>query len=200
VIPRLHAITNDHILNLPDLDERLHAIVAAGPVGLHLRGRRTSGRRLAEIGRRLVDEGVSLLVNDRVDLVPYIGAVGVHLPATGLPTADVRRLLGSEVVIGRSTHDPDEAKDASAAGADFVFLGPIWNTRSHPDHPGLGTSAIRDAQPATVIAIGGVTPDRVTACLEQGAYGVAVITALWEAADPRSVAAQMLVSLGETHS
>lgn len=199
MIPRLHAVTNDQILSLPDLDSRVHDIVAAGPVAMHLRGRHTSGHRLAAFGRRFVEEGIRIWINDRVDLVPHTGAVGVQLPATGLPTSDVRRLLGSKVLIGRSTHDPDEARDAYAAGADFVFLGPIWKTPSHPGHPGLGARAIRNAAPATVIAIGGVTPERVAACLEEGAYGVAAITALWDAPDPRAATTRMLVSLGERH-
>ena len=200
MIPRLHAVTNDYILDLPDLDARLRAIAEPGCVALHLRARRTSGRRLISIGRRFVDSGTPVFMNDRVDLVRSIGAGGVHLPSAGLPTAAVRRLFGSGVLIGRSTHDPAEAKEAHEAGADFVFLGPIWDTPSHPGHPGLGTHAIRQAQPATVIAIGGVTPDRVTACLEQGAYGVAAITALWHAPDPRTATARILVSLDESHS
>jgi thiamine biosynthesis protein ThiS len=115
-----------------------------------------------------------------------------------MPTAAARQVLGPDVLIGRSAHDPVEAQGACAAGADYVFLGPIWETASHPGHPGLGVEAIRAAHPATVIAIGGVTPDRVDACLDRGAYGVAAIAALWYAADPHAAAANMLISLGQT--
>ncbi len=79
-------------------------------------------------------------------------------------------------------------------GADYVFLGPIWETSSHPGVPGLGLEAIAAARPARVIAIGGVTPARAAACLEAGAWGVAAISALWLADDPGAAAEAFLLS------
>jgi thiamine-phosphate pyrophosphorylase len=139
--------------------------------------------------------GAHVFVNDRADVALLAGARGIHLPADGLPTDRVRDLVGPDVWIGRSVHAPEEARRAAEAGADYVFLGPIWETPSHPGRPGLGPGIIEHAQPARVVAIGGVTPDRVASCLDAGAYGVAAVSALWTAGDPGSAAATMLLLL-----
>ncbi len=149
---------------------------------------------LAAIGQRLAATGAVLLVNDRVDLAHWIDAAGAHLPADGLPTPIARRLLGDERLLGRSTHSPEEARAACDEGADYVFLGPIWQTASHPDRAPLGPAAITAALPATVIAIGGVTPSRAPLCHQAGAYGAAAVRALWQAADPAEAARRILLS------
>jgi len=145
---------------------------------------------------RELPASATVLVNDRVDLAAAVGARGVHLPAGGLPTTVARDLLGPEALIGRSAHSADEARMAHENGADYVFLGPIWETASHPGAAGIGVAAITDAQPARIIAIGGVTADRVAACLDAGAWGVAAIRALWLADDVGAAADAFLLSLG----
>jgi thiamine-phosphate pyrophosphorylase len=150
--------------------------------------------------------GARLFVNDRVDVALLAGAEGVHLPAGGLPISKVRALVGPDRWIGRSTHSPAEAQRAADEGADYVFLGPIWETPSHPGQgrergrgrPGIGVTAIEQVRAVRIIAIGGITPDRVAHCLDAGAYGVAAITSLWRAPDPGSAAAEMLLLLKNT--
>ncbi len=78
-----------------------------------------------------------------------------------------------------------------------MFLGPIWETASHPGRPPLGPDSIAAAQPATVMAIGGVTPRRAAVCRDAGAYGVAAIAALWLADDPGSAASEMLLCFNQ---
>jgi len=197
VLPRLHAVTDDQILSLEDVEARAHSLAQVGGVALHLRGRETTPRRLITLASRFKADGAVVIVNDRVDLVPCVGAHGVHLPADGLSVASARAALGSSVYVGRSTHSPDEARAAWEAGADYVFLGPIWETASHPGRRAIGPAAIEAARPARVIAIGGITPDRVDDCLAAGAYGVAALSALWRAPEPAAVARRMLVSLGD---
>lgn len=197
MLPRLHAVTDDRILCLEDIEARACALARAGTVALHLRGRETTCRRLIDLGSRLVADGAVVILNDRVDLVPYVGAQGIHLPAEGLSVASARAALPSSVHVGRSTHSPDEARAAWDAGADYVFLGPIWETTSHPGRRALGVAAIEAAKPARVIAIGGITPDRVDECLAAGAYGVAAVSALWSAPEPAAIARRMLVSLAD---
>jgi thiamine-phosphate pyrophosphorylase len=136
-----------------------------------------------------------LIVNDRVDVAVAAGAAGVHLPARGLPIAAARRMIGPDRWIGRSTHHPDEARAAAEEGADYVFLGPIWETTSHRGRAALGLGAIAAAGRARVIAIGGITTERVSKCRAAGAYGVAVLSAVWEVTDPGSVVRRMMVSL-----
>jgi thiamine-phosphate pyrophosphorylase len=192
----LHAVTNDEVLSHPDLDALAHCIGQSGHVALHVRSATLPGRTLVEIAHRLRGTGSQVFINDRADAVAHAGAAGLHLPAAGLSTEDARRLLGDSVFIGRSAHSPAEARAAHDQGADYVFLGPIWETRSHPARQPLGPDAIGEALPARIIAIGGVTPDRAEACRRAGAYGVAAISALWYAPDPAEAATRMLLSFG----
>jgi thiamine-phosphate pyrophosphorylase len=188
-------VTNDRVHGLADLVHRAHCLAATPGIVAHARSESGSTRALMADALRFRVAGMPVLVNDRVDVVPGVRALGVHLPSHGLPVVTARRLLGPHRLVGRSTHDAEEARAAAADGADYVFLGPIWPTPSHPGRPGIGIAAIRHAAPARVIAIGGVTPERVRLCIEAGAWGVAAISALWLAEDPAAAAAEFLLCL-----
>ncbi len=129
-----------------------------------------------------------LYMNDRVDVAAALH-IGVHLPEEGLPTRAAREILGPAAAIGRSTHSVDAARRARDEGASFVTFGPVFDT---PSKRAFGTpkgiaalEAVARAVPdLPILALGGITPERVAACLEAGAYGVAVIGAVWDAADP----------------
>lgn len=182
------------MLALDDFASRAHRIALHGDVGIHLRSRALGAVQMLRLARQLPASAV--IVNDRADLAAAAGARGVHLPAHGLPTRVARDLLGPTALIGRSAHSAAEARSAHDEGADYVFLGPIWETASHPGIPGIGVTAIVDAQPARIIAIGGVTADRTAACVDAGAWGVAAIRALWLADDVGAAADAFLLSLG----
>ena len=183
------------MLALPDYDARARALGRHRAVAFHVRSGTMPAAALLALAASLDPAERCVILNDRLDLVPAAGAAGVHLPARGLPVPVARRLLGPSALVGRSVHGPEEARAAYEAGADYVFLGPIWETSSHPGTPGLGLAAIGDAHPARVIAIGGVTPARAAACRDAGAVGVAAITALWLADDPAAAAEAFLLSL-----
>jgi thiamine-phosphate diphosphorylase len=191
--PRVHVVTDDRVLARPDFQQRARLLAAAGPVALHLRSRTLTGRGLLELTSSFLSTGAVVVVNDRAD-VAHLAGVGVHLPAEGLPVTAARQLVGPHVPVGRSVHSADEAHQAAAEGADYVFLGPIWQTSSHPDRPPLGVSEIARAAPARVVAIGGITADRAAVCRAAGAYGVAVISAVWDAPEPGSAVRAMLLS------
>ena len=197
--PALHAVTTDAIVQLADFETRAAAIAHAPGVALHVRARELPGRILTELVDRVKratrSAGASVFVNDRADVALLTGSAGVHLPSDGLPIAAVREMVGPNAWIGRSTHRPDEARRAMDEGADYVFLGPIWETGSHQERPPLGPAAIQAAHPARVVAIGGVTPGRIGPCRDAGAVGVAAISALWAADRPGTVAAEMLLLL-----
>lgn len=197
-LPRLHVVTDDDIARLPTLSTVARLVARAGAVALHARCPGLGGRALLDLARILRDAARStatlVLVNDRLDIARACGAQGVHLPAAGLSTAEARELLAPGAVIGRSVHSVEEARAAAAEGADYVFLGPIWATPSHPGAAPLGPGAIADARPARVIAIGGVTVERSQEARAAGAYGVATISAIWRASDPGGAAAAMLLS------
>ena len=115
-----------------------------------------------------------------------LGLAGVHRPQNGLPTDELRRLLEYRVV-GASCHDAAEAEDAAGLGADFVTVSPVFETSSKPGAPLLGLAGLaKIAGPldVPVYALGGVTPQRVGACLDRGAHGVAVLAGIMAAEDP----------------
>lgn len=195
--PPLHAVTDDRVLRLPDFLDRARAVSLGPEVALHLRGTLAAREllRLADALRPITAAtGTRLIVHDRVDLARLCDADGVHLPGHGLPVAQVRRCLGAGILLGQSTHSGDAARSAVTAGADYAFLGAIWPTASHPDRAPLGAAALRDALPAPVIAIGGVTAPRAAEARAAGACGVAAIRALWDATDPAAAARALLLS------
>ncbi len=197
-VPRVHAVTDNSVIELPDFPDRARALAVGPDTALHIRSGTLSGKRLAEHAEQAVaagrPTGTIVLVNDRADVALAVGADGIHLPAAGLPVAVARSLLGNDALIGRSTHSIDEARAAADAGADYVFLGPIWQTRSHPDREPLGPAVLSLLQSIPVIAIGGVEPERVPTVIDSGAHGVAAITSLWHASDPRAAVESMLLS------
>ena len=193
-VPALHAVTNDAVLDLPDFWERARAIATAGNVAIHLRTARRSGRALLTTAARLRETIPILFINDRGDVARIVEADGLHLPESGMSIDAARGLASETTVIGRSTHTSRAANSALAQGADYVFLGPVWATPSHPE-AALGAGNLRGVDAGPVVAIGGVRQDRVSACREAGAHGVAAIAALWKAPDPHAAAAAMLVSL-----
>ncbi len=196
-LPRLHAVTNDKVLGLPDFQERAAQLTTNFATAVHIRSGTCGGRRLTGIVETTKQTcgAASVFVNDRVDIARLTGTAGVHLPSAGLPVEFTRSLVGQDCFIGRSAHTLEEAQQAAHEGADYVFLGPIWPTASHPRTAPLGPGALESVVDIPVIAIGGVTPDRVTACLASGAYGVAVISALWFAANTASAAESFSLSL-----
>jgi thiamine-phosphate pyrophosphorylase len=222
-VPVLFAVTDDRVLALPDFFARARALALGPAVALVIRSRAAGGSLLRLADRLLAQiatSGTRVLIHDRVDVARLAGAAGVHLPAYGLPVAAVRQHLGPSALLGRSTHTPAEAIAALAEGADYVFLGNIWGTATHPGQPSLGIAAIRAAthgmggmdgmseirgiggmpgqrenpvQPA-IIAIGGVTPERAREARAAGAHGVAAVRALWDAPDPAAAARGLLLS------
>ncbi len=143
--------------------------------------------------------GATFLINDRIDVVLAADADGVHLPVDSFAPADARRLLGPDVLIGASAHSLAEARAAAGGGADFVVFGPIYETpskRTFGSPVGLDALAevTRSISPP-VFAIGGVTAERVCSVRQHGAYGIAVVSAILEADDPRAAAAALRAAL-----
>lgn len=138
--------------------------------------------------QQLAQPGVELLVNAGSSVAESLG-VGLHLPANSPSTI----AAGGRVrIVGRSVHSVAEAERALASGVSYLVLGTIYPTSCKPGHQGSGASLIRAvvevAGAVPVYAIGGVTPERVSVCLEAGAYGVAVCSAILSADDPEHAA------------
>ncbi|MEO8635325.1 MAG: thiamine phosphate synthase [Gemmatimonadales bacterium] len=198
-LPRLHAVTDAAVLALEDFPVRAAAIAAAGPaVALHARDRRATGAELTAVTARLQalarPPGAAVFVNARADLALALDTQGLQLGSDDLTPADVRRACGARWNgwIGASVHSVVEA--LAAMEADFLLVGNIYETASHPGRPGCGLGLLREivALGRPVIGIGGVTADRAGEVCDAGAWGVATISATWHAADPYRAALALL--------
>jgi len=149
------------------------------------------------VGERVKAAGGIFIVNDRPDVALAAGADGVHLGQDDLPAPEGRRLAPS-LVLGVSTHSLDQARQAQTDGADYVALGSIFPTSSKPGFELVGLETLRLARAhvtAPLVAIGGMTVERVPAVLAAGADGIAVISAIGMARDPGAAAAAFLLAI-----
>lgn len=197
-LPRLHAVTDAAVLAAPDFGVRAAAIAAAGSaVALHARDRAAGGAVLARAAARLLalarPAEAAVFVSGRPDVAAALGAQGVQLAAEDLAPADARRILPAGW-IGRSVHTEAEAATAVDEGADYLLVGNVYQTATHPGRPATGLGLVRAAAVLgrPVIAIGGIDAARAGAVREAGAWGVAAIAALWRAPDPAAAALALL--------
>lgn len=200
-LPRLHAITDAAVLTLEDLPVRAAAIAAAGPgVALHARDRSATAERLTAVTRRFLalarPPEASVFVNARADIAAALGAHGLQLGQEDLTSADARAAFGTtwRGWIGVSVHSAAEADAAVADGADFLMVGSVYETRTHPGRPAVGLKLVHQlaGRAIPVIAVGGIDAERAAAARDAGAYGVAAITALWHAEDSAAAALALL--------
>ena len=183
-------------------------LLAAGPCCLQLRAKQLSLAALCELGHALrpmcAESGVSLCVNDRLDVALAIAADMIHLGQNDLPLAEALRVRRSSraesLVIGISTHDLGQAKSAAAAGADYIGFGPVFPTQTKTDaDPVVGLVALQEvaaAVPIPVVAIGGITLDNVAAVARAGASAAAVIAAVDGAPDRTLAGRRIALAFG----
>jgi len=201
-LARLHAITDAAVLEADDFGVRAAAIAAAGPaVALHARDHAAGGAALARATARLLalahPPEAAVFVNGRPDVAAALHAQGLQLSRSDLAVADARRMFAGW--IGRSVHDTDGAAAAIDEGADFLLVGTVYESASHPGWPAAGLDLVRAAAALgrPVIAIGGIDASRAAEVRAAGAYGVAAIGALWRAADPAAAALALLAPWSE---
>ena len=195
-LPRLHAITDERIARRSDIDGIATALSEGGgrELAIHARGRALTGREHYELAFRLSVLPSPLFVNDRLDVALAVPTAGVQLGRGSLPVS-AARALNPLWWIGKSVHDLAEAEAAKTEGADYLVVGPVFATASHPGRSPLGLVQLRQIVAAAgevpVIAIGGITAERVRAVRSSGAFGVAAIRALWDDAEPAVAARRM---------
>lgn len=144
--------------------------------------------------KRVLEGKVKLIMNDRADLCIAAGYDGVHLGQDDLPADGARMVVGAERVVGVSTHNAQQVKEADASSADYIAIGPVFPTtgKKNPDAlVGLeGVKAARAATKKPLVAIGGITRATAKSVIEAGADSVAVISDLLSS--PRRVAEEFL--------
>lgn len=201
--PTLCLVTDRRICPTDELPGRVASAIAGGVDVVQLRDKDLPGGALLELAsalRSVCAGRACLLVNERVDVAVAAGADGVQLGEAGLPTPPARLVMGNAAggnagIIGRSVHSVDGARTAADGGADFLLVGTMFATGSHPGEEPSGPGLLRRIGAAGVglplLGIGGVTADNVGAVLDAGAYGAAVISSVLGSADPESAARRL---------
>jgi len=177
--------------------------LAVGLPAVQLREKDLPAAELARLGRELRAltrrHAALLIVNDRADVALAVEADGVQRTSTSLPVADLRAIADKRLRVGASVHSLDEAVAATEAGADWIVFGPVYDTpskRAYGPPRGLARlAAVTRAVETPVIAIGGVTPERVGEVRGAGARGVAVISAILAADSPADATRRFLDAL-----
>ena len=184
-----------------DTETVVDAALAGGVDVVQLREKGRPARERVALARRLREStaaaGVPLIVNDRVDVAVAADADGVHLGDDDLPVPAAREQLGPDAVIGRSVSTVSEAREAVAAGADYLGVGAVFETSSKDvddDEEGIGTERVRavaDAVDVPFVGIGGIDADNAADVVAAGADGVAVISAITAADDPEAATREL---------
>jgi len=189
-----------------DLTAVVGECLAAGLPAVQVREKDLGAGDLAFVCRRLraltLDRRALLIVNDRVDVALAVGADAVQRTSTSLPIEDIRAIAGKRLRIGVSVHSLEEAVEAELKQADWVVFGPVYDTPSkRPYGPPQGLERLTKVAATVrlpVIAIGGITPERVPEVLRAGARGVAVISAIIGAESPADATRRFLDALGQS--
>ena len=184
-------------------DRLLDAALAGGCDVLQLRDHDASDDELLAAAERFRDAcdayGTLFVVNDRPELALQAGADGVHVGQDDLPVDDVRRLVGPELLIGLSTHSPEQFDAGLASAADYLSAGPVWETPTKAGRPATGLDLIRHAAAVATkpfFAIGGIDGDNIGEVVAAGATRAVVVRAIRDAGDPRAVASALKSQLG----
>ncbi len=173
---------------------------------VQLREKDLSANRLLALAceLRAITSGKALLmVNDRIDVAISSGADGVQLGEDSLDVASARQLMGKDMLIGRSVHSTEGARQAQEAGADFVVLGTMFETESHPVGPTGGLELARNAAMSLdipILGIGGIAVSNIADVLDAGLSGAAVITAISMAEDAGAATEQLATAMRGAYS
>ena len=221
--PALMLVTDRHAVPEGALASAVRAAVDGGVNVVQLREKDLPAAELLALGRALQDAiagRARFIVSHRVDVAAALDADGVQLPEDGLPVAAARGILGPDKLIGRSVHTEEGATAAVASGADYLVLGSVFSTDSHPGGTPLGldvvrhlllgipsldahpmgsselTEDVRSVAPVPVLGIGGITADNAAQVMAAGAAGVAIISAILKPDDPRAAAQRLRAALG----
>jgi len=207
VLPRLYVILDAALLTHPET-QIAASLAEAGVRLLQYRNKQAPARELLEKSRSLAEKllpwQVTFIVNDRADVAALAGANGVHVGQDDLAVESARQIVGPSSIVGVSTHNLEQFAAAAATSADYIAIGPVFETgtKANPD-PVVGTEMIRAARRLTdkpIVAIGGITLERAAEAMAAGADSLAVISDILRAADPANRAHQFIELLGKANN
>jgi len=185
-IGQLHVLTDTVLQSRFSHLELVRMAIKGGADTIQFRQKLGATREMIEVVRQLkqlcLDSGVTLIVNDRVDVAIATEADGVHLGQNDFPIALARKLLGKSRIIGGSAATLEEAQKCLAEGADYIGFGPVYPTTSKADaDPVTGIKLLKQAVEIIslpIIAIGGISVENAPEVMRAGAQGIAVISAV----------------------
>lgn len=186
LLPRIYPITDRRLSGLSH-HEQCERLISGGARLIQIREKDLKSDQLFDDLKKCVamgrEHGVRILINDRVDIALACDSDGVHLGQTDMGVADARRLLGTDRIIGVSTHNQAEVSEALTTDADYIAIGPVFGTttKENPD-PTLGIEGFEALRGMIsnrpVVAIGGINAENYRDVLGAGADAVAIIGAL----------------------
>lgn len=202
MLPRLYPIVDASCFReYAGLFAAAEELVAAGCTLLQYRDKSGNARQMLDQARELrarLGPSVKLIMNDRADLCLAADFDGLHIGQDDLSPESARRIIGPDRRLGVSTHNPEQLAEADKTSADYLAIGPVFETSSkvNPD-PTVGLEGVRRARELTskpLVAIGGITRSNARSIIDAGADSVAVISDLLR--DPRKSAEEFLKVLG----
>ena len=170
-------------------------LIEGGVEILQLRAKNKTADEIREIAQALHSvtsrRQVPLIINDDPDVAGAIGAEGVHVGQDDMPVQEARRIAGRPVVVGKSTHNVEQAIAAEREGADYIGFGPLFATPTKPDYRPIGLNDIErlyEQVKIPVFCIGGIKLDNLAEVIAAGARGVVIVSGLLQASDPADYA------------
>jgi thiamine-phosphate pyrophosphorylase len=197
--PALYLVTDRELAAGRTLDEIVGQALAGGVTMVQLREKQISTRDRVELavrmGKLIRPSGAALIINDRVDVALAAEADGVHLGQEDMPAEVARRLIGHQRILGVTVADTDQARQAQQDGADYLGCNAVFDTptKENTGSPmGLeGLARLVSVSTVPVVAIGGVRAENAAAVMATGVAGVAVVSAIVTARDPREAAREL---------
>lgn len=190
-LPRVYPITDRTISGLSHR-EQITKLIDGGARFLQIREKTATSRQFFDAVASCLEltrkSEAKLIVNDRVDIALMLGADGVHLGQDDLPPTEARKLLGDDAIIGFSTHTIEQVSRARSLPIDYIAFGPIFATGTKSDHdPVVGLDNLKrvrdEVKDLPLVAIGGITLEKLDSVLEAGANSAAMISSLLEEVD-----------------
>lgn len=202
ILGPIYLITDGSAPAGKDIAGAVEKALQGGVRAIQLREKALDAKGLLKLAKELraltEGYGARLIINDRADVALLSGADGVHLGQKSIAPVDARKILGEKMLIGVSTHSVDEAVRARDGGADFITIGPVYHTPSKaPYGAPIGAGMIREVKGVADIptyAIGGIDKDNLKKAVENGADGVAVISAILGSEDVEKSAREMMAA------
>jgi thiamine-phosphate pyrophosphorylase len=200
---RLLLISNRNQCKNKLLVETANIAFSAGIKAIQLREKDLSSSELLTLAKKLrkasLKHSVKLIINDRLDIAILVKADGVHSPEKGIQAKDVKR-FNKNLIAGKSTHSVKSAIEAEIKGYDCIIAGPVFRTASKIQYgKPLGMPLLKEicgSVKIPVFAVGGINPKRAKKCIDAGAYGVAVISAIFKSENIKKTVLEFKNSLG----